>query len=70
MSNIEQFDREALAEMKDLYVQLKKHIDWAIEMINTARHPNRPFRQEMLRSTANTLDVWQKNLEQLINKQQ
>jgi NADH:ubiquinone oxidoreductase subunit E len=69
MSDIGRFDREARTAMKKFYVQIQKHAEWAIEIINTADRYSGALQQEMLRGTANTLEIWRRDFEELAKKQ-
>jgi hypothetical protein len=62
-------DREARAAMKKFYVQIQKHVEWALEIINTAERYSGALQEEMLRGTANTLEIWRRDFEQLAKKQ-
>ncbi len=69
MSEVERFDREARTAMKNFYVQIREHAAWAIEMIDTAERYSGAFQQEMLRGTANTLELWKNDFEELAKRQ-
>jgi hypothetical protein len=70
MSNIERFENEGRAAMRNFYQDLKNYVDHTIETIDTADRYSGAFKQEILRRTASTLERWKVDFDELARKQQ
>jgi hypothetical protein len=70
MSDNERFDREGLAEIRKFFADVRKKVDWAVEMIDTNHNFTGSFRQELIRSMTSFMSDWQVGFQELLAKQQ
>ena len=70
MSDIERFRREQRGAMKKFLNAVKKYVDHTIEVIDTADIHASAFDEEVLRSTASTLEEWRVDFDELTRNQQ